>query len=168
MLLDALVVDGEASSDPAKIVSGLSRHWEPVFCATPVAETMHSALEALRPYLPDLSGVRKLSPPSSSDFTRSAEFAKSTAPGKDCVSYTAWATQQGGRTLQRLFHVNALGISPALAYNDSLSLFIPKGSKDLDVTRVERRPDETRPLGLKNSDNKTIASAVNFRFSYVM
>ena len=47
-------------------------------------------------------------------------------------------------------------------FNDNLDNFLPKGAQDDDTAAsVQRSGECTRPLGLKNTDNKTIAGAVN-------
>lgn len=48
-----------------------------------------------------------------------------------------------------------------LDFNDTLMTFIPKGEEELDEKEVVRSPESTRPLGLKNSDNKLIAAVTN-------
>ena len=49
----------------------------------------------------------------------------------------------------------------ALDFNDALHVFAPKGDEDLDHVEILRSPCDTRPLGMKNSDNKTIAACTN-------
>ena len=54
------------------------------------------------------------------------------------------------------------GRLPPKGFNNNLGIFLPKGTEDDDTTAsVKRSRDCTRPLGLKNTDNKTIAAAVN-------
>ena len=48
--------------------------------------------------------------------------------------------------------------------NDSASLFPAKGDLDTDRNEMNREPRETRPLSLKNTDNKTVTSVVNRSF----
>ena len=45
-----------------------------------------------------------------------------------------------------------------LSFNESLICFAPKGSDPLDVELVTREAGNTRPLSLKNTDNKNIMS----------
>ena len=49
-----------------------------------------------------------------------------------------------------------------IGFNDTLKIFTAKGSDDHDVIEVVREPSATRPLGLKNTDVKTISGAVHF------
>jgi hypothetical protein len=46
-------------------------------------------------------------------------------------------------------------------FNDVLQFFAAKGDEELDHVEVLRSPCDTRPLGMKNTDNKTIAACVN-------
>ena len=49
----------------------------------------------------------------------------------------------------------------ALWFNDSTGVFAGKGDEENDDVEVTRAAQDTRPLGLKNCDNKTIAGTVN-------
>ena len=54
------------------------------------------------------------------------------------------------------------GTTPPIGFNDSLGIYLPKGSLDEDTKHsVNRTADCTRPLGCKNTDNKTVAGVVN-------
>jgi hypothetical protein len=48
-----------------------------------------------------------------------------------------------------------------LWFNDSLGVFAAKGDDEQDRVEVTRAVVDTRPLGLKNTDNKTIGGVVN-------
>lgn len=55
-----------------------------------------------------------------------------------------------------------LGRLPPAGFNSNLGIFLAKGSKDDDSEQfVKRCGEETRPLGVKNTDNKVIAGTVN-------
>ena len=43
-------------------------------------------------------------------------------------------------------------------------MFLPKGSKPNDSFEVVRAPEDTRPLGLKNTDNKIVAGTLVHTF----
>eukprot|EP00959_Pyramimonas_sp_CCMP1952_P116375 2432711-Pyramimonas_sp.AAC.1 len=45
-------------------------------------------------------------------------------------------------------------------FNDCLALFIPKGDFDLDGEEVQRGAGDMRPLSLRSTDNKVIASVL--------
>ena len=60
------------------------------------------------------------------------------------------------------------GVLMPLQFNASLSVFAPKGTDTEDTPyECSREPIDTRPLGLKNSDNKTICSVINDKIKYV-
>ena len=47
-------------------------------------------------------------------------------------------------------------------FNDMLAVFLPKGSADENTKKNSNQTAEnTRPLGLENTDNKTVAAVVN-------
>ncbi len=58
------------------------------------------------------------------------------------------------------------GDPPPIGFNDMLGIFLPKGAADDDTKScVKRSAENTRPLGLKNTDNKTVAAVVNRAFT---
>ena len=89
-------------------------------------------------------------------MTQAAVMAPPSCPGKDTIPPSAWATPAGGKTLYGVWSVGSVGISPGLAFNDNVNLFIPKGTRPEDEICLIRKACETRPLGLKNCDNKVI------------
>ena len=52
-----------------------------------------------------------------------------------------------------------------MGLNDSFAVFPPKGDHANDSTGPVRKPEDTRPLSLKNADNKTIAGITNCALS---
>ena len=57
-------------------------------------------------------------------------------------------------------HLAAGGAVP-LGFNDSPTAFVPKGDFSEDDEAIMREVFETRPLGLKNADLKSIAGVTN-------
>ena len=53
------------------------------------------------------------------------------------------------------------GLNMMIDFNVTLQVFIAKGDDTHDSVEVMRDPSSTRPLGLKNTDNKIIAGAVH-------
>ena len=47
-------------------------------------------------------------------------------------------------------------------FNDTLKIFIPKSSDNVDADPGTVTPEKTRPFGLKNTDNKAISGVTNF------
>ena len=80
---------------------------------------------------------------------------------------TGWGAQHVGQCVGvRQWWLHALislflltsGMDFDLTFNDSLAAFIPKGDEEDDKTGcIKRRALNTRPLGLKNSNNKLVA-----------
>ena len=58
------------------------------------------------------------------------------------------------------------GGSPPLPFNFSFMAFIPKGDQDGDDKGICRSPEATRPISLKNSDNKIISGTMNKAVKY--
>ena len=81
--------------------------------------------------------------------------------GPDGLAYSAWNSEGGADTLCLLSQDMACDISPALSFNDSLTAFLKKGNLAEDLEEVIRAPEATRPLGLRNSDNKIVAATCN-------
>jgi len=72
------------------------------------------------------------------------------------------------KTLYLIGQLLLTGFLMPLEFNSSLSVFAPKGTdKDDTAYCCTREPSETRPLALKNSDNKTICAVVNRSLKYV-
>lgn len=54
------------------------------------------------------------------------------------------------------------GTKAPKGFNNPLGIFLPKGATDDDtINCIKKSAENTRPLGLKNTDNKAIAAAVN-------
>ena len=94
--------------------------------------------------------------------------AKASAPGPDGIPYAAWLASgsYGAAALHLAMRVMMNGTRHPLGFNNSLGIFLPKGAADDDtLCSVKRTAENTRPLGLKNTDNKTIAAAINYTIS---
>ena len=107
----------------------------------------------------------QVSPPCIDDFVFAAAHVKNSAPGRDGLPYAAWraAGLWGARTLLLVsYHLLSSLVMP-VPFNDSIMLFVPKGEDELDAEAISRDPTDTRPLSLKNSDNKLICSVFNHK-----
>lgn len=60
----------------------------------------------------------------------------------------------------------ASGLRMPDEYNDNVNIFLPKGSEAADEQETVREPMNTRPIALKNADNKIICAAVNNRIRH--
>ena len=52
------------------------------------------------------------------------------------------------------------GHSPPDWFNEVLYFFLPTGDMDGDFWIITRQPDEARPIGLRNADNKAILAVL--------
>ena len=94
--------------------------------------------------------------------------SKNSSPGVDNISNVVWKC---GPPQVRSYSYSCLDSHLAAAptpkrFNDGLWAFLPKGEQEDDGSSgpgfVERMPGETRPLTMKNTDNKLIAAAVTY------
>ena len=102
--------------------------------------------------------------PWQSHMVKFLKHTKASAPGPDGIPYAAWLASgsYGAAALHLAMRVMMDGTRPLLGFNNSIGIFLPKGTADEDtLSSVKRTAENTRPLGLKNTNNKTIAAAVN-------
>ena len=106
------------------------------------------------------SGV---SPPEYHQVEQFLACAPHSASRPDGLPYIAWflAGPAGYQTLWRVICDLMNGLSIEISFNDSAMLFPAKGDLDGDTEEVIRAPVDTRPLNLKNTDNKTCTSIFN-------
>ena len=167
-IINAIVVEDQAITDPTGMTKALTQCWKPTFSRQP-DDDWCAAMEDLKNDIPNMrEQFRETKPPDSQTILRSLENAKDRTPGKDTIPASAWATQAGAKTLVNVFGLTTLGYGPDIAFNDSITVFTPKGSQPGDLVSMQRSPADTRPLGLKNTDNKGITSAVNFSIMHVV
>ena len=106
----------------------------------------------------------KTPPPSTANFQQFLFRARHSGPGIDSLPYAAWKFA-GVFAYQLLFEASLWlrsGRTMCIDFNDALHHFAAKGDEDLDHSEVLRSPSDTRPLGLRNTDNKTIAACANW------
>ena len=101
--------------------------------------------------------------PAEANVSEFLDKVKDGAPGPDGIPYSAWraAGQLGSLTLHLVLAHLANGGYVPIWFNDSLSVFTAKGDDAQDEHEVTRCAEDTRPLGLKNCDNKVVAGVVN-------
>ena len=102
--------------------------------------------------------------PRQTHMAKCLKRAKASAPGPDGIPDAAWMASRsfGAAALHLAMRVMMDGARPPLGFNISLGIFLPKGTADDDtLNSVKRSAENTRPLGLENIYNKTIAAAVN-------
>ena len=111
--------------------------------------------------LGDIGTYSSTPPPDYWTYQRAISRAPNSAPGPDGLPYSAWrATRDAGiETLRGIDKTLRIGNEPAAGFNNSRMGFLVKGEDDHDSVSVLRDPMCTRPLNMKNTDNKIIASA---------
>ena len=99
--------------------------------------------------------------PTPSSYSALLARARHSLPGPDGIPYAGWsaAGPLGAETRWLLGDHLAGGALPPWEFNHALQVFAPKGDQPLDDFVVLRSPEDTRPLALKNTDNKAIAGA---------
>ena len=91
------------------------------------------------------------------------KLVRDSSPGSDGLPYSAWAAvvETSSCTLHELALWMSLGNRLSLDFGDSLGAFLGKGSHPEDNDGLIRTPECTRPLNMKNTDNKTIGGVIN-------
>ena len=81
-------------------------------------------------------------------------------PGTDGLPYSSWRATgtHGVKALHKCDQSLRRGDLPPPDFNESSAVFVPKGSQPHDPVEVIREPLQTRPLSMKNSDNKLIVA----------
>jgi hypothetical protein len=153
--------DGVLAESSAEHAAALTDHWGEVFSkkATCEVTTQHFLHQHAVPL--DLAGAELPSPDDIGFFLQHARYS---APGPDGVPYAAWKATgaHGTTTLHRVLCEMCSGRPLEDEFNASLGIYPAKGTQDDDSAWLVRRgAGDTRPLNLKNCDNKAIAGAVN-------
>ena len=154
-------LDGFVSivTSPSGKVATLRDSWAPTFSAKPFDSELASRVLAQYATTWDFSGV---SPPCLEYFEAALLNVRPSAPGPDGLPYSAWtaAGRSGAVTLHLVTQHMLSGFTMPIRSNASLMVFVPKG-EELDERVVTREPVDTRPLSLKNSDNKLACTVLN-------
>ena len=141
--------------------AALADHWGKIFKAKDIDVTAAKAFlndYAVKLNIPD-SAI-----PTAKKIKKFLSKVKHSAPGPDGIPYACWqaAGDKGATALFLSLVAMMNGTLPPDGFNDNLGIFIPKGVQDEDTAlSVNRTAECTRPLGLKNTDNKSISAAVN-------
>ena len=150
--------DGTPCLDDEEAADELFNYWAPVFKeGTP----NRRAARFLLSFVPEAPMVEwELS---SEPFCDLLDTFSPSAPGPDGISYSCW--QNAGIWAKKILYEEYLfilhGHAPAIDFNISAMMFLPKGEQPGDVSLVSRTAKDTRPITLANTDCKFIAAAIN-------
>ena len=153
---------GEADtiSDGVAMSKGLAAAWKPIFTEKEIP--IRSAEQYLSVY-GDAWDWSLASRPDADSVRLVLQALPNTASGPDGLPYAAW--KHGGEdaisTLWQITDAQCRGELPPTGFNDSATIFVPKGDFATDAVAMVRNPMDTRPLSLKNADNKVCAACVS-------
>ena len=157
LVLNGIRTGTEITRDPESMMSTLCQQWSSTFAEKSV--DLSGARDFLKRFATrfDTSSV---SPPSKQNLRDFLELVSDSAPGPDGIPYSAWkaAGETGVETLYQICLSLQSGRPPPIRFNFSLVLFLTKGESELDSIEVIRKAQDTRPISLKNSDNKIVTS----------
>ena len=99
--------------------------------------------------------------PNELTFESILSAGRDSATGPDCIGLSCWraAGPSGIRTLTLVSNSLGDGAGHPLKFNSSFTAFPPKGAERTPSGEVHRHPKKTRPITMKNEDNKLIGSA---------
>ena len=102
--------------------------------------------------------------PTLNTFRKYVARAPNSAPGSDGFPYCLYRVPIMTRALYGKWRWLANGHLPPHGFNDVLLYFPPKGREEHDNTLIVRDPSQTRPLGLRCTDNKAILAIITAAF----
>ena len=154
-------------TNPNDIIKLLAHHWSAVFAKKQGNKFLSKSL--LKGYTEHVVWNWNLSrPPDSSTIDAAIMNSKNSSPGVDNIGNLVWkfGPPQFRSYLYSCLDSHLSGAPAPMHFNDGLWAFLPKGEQEDDGSTgpgfVERMPSETRPLTMKNTDNKIIAAAVTY------
>eukprot|EP00973_Karenia_brevis_P010093 1366513-Karenia_brevis.AAC.1 len=103
-------------------------------------------------------------PPELRDYARTLETVDDSGVGPDGIPYSAWhaAGQEGVVTLSGVSGQMMSGFGAGPDFNELDTVFLAKDQIQWHLGGVVCSGERTRPIGCKNSDDKTISSTLNF------
>ena len=160
LILSGVNIDGKIVRDPLLKADALGAAWTKTFSANPAVDSC-KAKEFLERYATKYD-LTHMHIPDVNDIPIFLKHAKNTAPGPDGIPYAGWlaAGHAGAVTLHNVLVHMHCGFAMPFDFYASLGEFPPKGDCDADSVEIIRTPPKTRPLNLKNCDNKAITGTV--------
>jgi len=157
-VISGIKVDGNIIRSEPELSLATGCAWQPTFNPKAFDE---QAAETFLQSLGNIGEYSQTPPPDFWVYYRTIYSMGDTMPGNDGLPYSSWRSSgvRGVRCLMNTDLDLRRGISPPPSFNESGILFAPKGSQPHDPVEVIREPLQTRPLSLKNSDNKLIVAS---------
>jgi len=156
LVLHGVIVEDEIiRNEPHKTIS-LGAEWQKTFDEKPFN------LDEARTFWEqagDIGSYDTPPPPDIWNYFRVTNTHKNTAPGPDAFPYSAWKHRHSAMALQEADQELRLGHPAPTGFNDSCCKFSPKEDNSQDGRETLREAAKTRPLSLKNCDNKMIMEA---------
>lgn len=145
---------GERIYDLDGQLAELARHWKETFTKDCVDERAGRAAERLC----KTWCFEGCAPPGRETFELIVKKCSDSAPGPDGIPYSAWraALPWAVDALSGMSAHLASGGRGPTEWNWSCLVFPPKGERREDSEGIARQAVDTRPLSLKNSDNKLV------------
>ena len=157
--------EGHITRDHVGIAEELKHAWSNTFTTKgTISPLSHRVLEKWAVKF-DFSEV---TPPTRDDYRRVVKVSADKATGPDGIPNSAWRAtgDEGIDTLKEAGDSLASGDKPPTWFNSSIMLFTPKGEDESDsYSERVRVASATRPLSLKNTDNKIVGSVYNYKLS---
>jgi len=151
--------DASVAFEPLERVKVLQEHWTPIFQDQPINNLIAEQLANIQVKIPE-SWFHE---PTDEDIVSFLDKVMHSSPGPDGIPYHAWRASgfPGRETLRSVIlqMMNETRAPPK--FNFSNLALPPKGHSSSDtVGNVIRLPADTRPLNLKNTDNKTCTAVI--------
>ena len=158
LILAGIKVDGNIIREEPQLTIAMGAAWQPTF--SPKDFNEGEAQEFLES-LGDFGTYEDVPPPDEWAMSDTVWSMRDSAPGGDGLPYSSYKGigLTGVKTLLGADRALRSGVLPPPSFNESVTMFSPKGTQPHDPVEVIREPLKTRPLSLKNTDNKTIVAA---------
>jgi len=158
MVLNAVKVDANiVRQEPEKSIA-MGEAWQPTYNLKKLNE---QEADTFLEHLGDIGCFSEnTEPPELYNYGKTIFSMGDSQPGTDGLPYSAWKAA-GGHGVKALHNCDKSlrqGVLPPPDFNESSAIFVPKGSQPHDPVEVIREPLQTRPLSLKNTDNKIIVA----------
>ena len=153
---------GEPITDAADAAAELARYWAQVFAAKVINTTAaQELLEESAVTIPTIQWHIDFE-----TFSKKLASTNNSKPGPDGVPYAFWrhAPDTAVRDLYQLYTDILHEATVDDDFNESNFVFLPKGTDAADEMIIARKPGDTRPLSLSNTDAKSVSGALAIPF----